>query len=749
MNTRKVRLLAGVALVTTLQCLLPAGAAAQAGRVGDTQQVMSYSIGRWPDVEFDENNRVYLAVRGYAGTVLGGFVGPEGTPFPGPFVITAAANVTTARVCYAGDANVFLVTWLQEPNIVWGRLLRFSAGGFPAFLTDEFLISTIGGKSTEAAPSCAYSPDADRFLVTWSVVGSWLDIRGQFVSPAGTLLLGEIPIAISDAFEGFPSVAYNTRRKEFYVAYMHEVTLQTAAGTRIDAFSGNVLGTNGIYAGIGLNNYPEVAYNSRDDEYLIVTWYFSTGGPDVWGHRVDGSGAPIGDRIPVAANAFFEGGDGLGLAYNPASHSYLAVMQSAGVTDPVPGTGEAFGVQISAAGMPGQVFYATNSRPRSTIFQPRVAADPASGSFLVVANVDNSWMAGQMIATTPVSNCPYSLNDNGVNLLPAGGNGQVTLTTTAECAWTASSNASWLSILTATSGTGSTTVQYRVARNPSTAPRAAALAIGGRTFTVAQHAATVVAVDFNRDGASDILWQSRATGHLAAWRMSGVNLLEGVSLSPAIVHDTRWRIVATPDLNRNGHPDILWQHDLGYVAYWLMDGERQVSGELLTSSPLSDLGWKIVAAGDSDGDGSSDIIWQHTDGRVAVWYMDGVRYRFGDVIVALSDGQWRVVGATDINGDRRLDLVWRHADRGDVAVWLMASRVLLDGVLVNATPPDLDWSIAAVSDIDADGAADFVWHHRTTGEIAVWMMDGVVLRHGILMNPSRVTDTNWKIVGPK
>ena len=332
----------------------------------------------------------------------------------------------------------------------------------------------------------------------------------------------------------------------------------------------------------------------------------------------------------------------------------------------------------------------------------------------------------------------------------------MTLSTNAECAWSASSsNTSWLEILSATSGTGSATIQWRAARNPSSAPRAAALTIGGRNFVVAQNGATVVVVDFNSDGASDILWQNHATGLLSAWRMSGVDLLQGVMLTlpngstPAIVSDTQWRIVGTSDFNGDARTDLLWQHDQGWVAIWFMDGERQIAGTLVTQSPLSDLGWRIVATGDVDGDGMADILWQHTDGRVAVWYMNGWRYRMGDVIASLSDANWRVVGASDVNGDRRLDLVWHHAARGDVAVWFMANKVLLDGVQVNSSQPDTNWHIVAVSDIDRDGAPDLIWQNVSTGELAAWMLDGALVRFGVLLNPAVVSNTNWKIVGPR
>jgi hypothetical protein len=753
MHKRHFACLAGAAVVLALQLLTPAPAIAQAGRVGDTQIAMTYPLGRWPDVEYDANNQVYLATRGYQGTVLGAFLRPDGTPFTGAFIITQATNVTTSRVCFAAEANMFLVTWEQEPNNIKGRLLRF-AGGTPQFLSDIFLINESGPKSTEAAPSCAYSPETDRFLVTWAVFGASQDVHGQMVSLEGTLIGADIPIATTAAWESLPSVAYNPRQQEFFVVYTSETSGQVATGSRVQASTGNVVGTTPLYANMGLNNYPEVAYNSVNDEYFVVTWYLTqAGGGDVWGHRVSSLGVPIGDKIPVEANPFFEGGDGIGLSYNPATNSYFVASQGP--------SGEAIGTEVSALGVPSGVFRVTVlADGHKEIYQPQIAASPHRSQFLVVANVDFSRMAAQVIgsgpAPPPAPTCPYSLNDNGVNLSPSGKVGQVTLTTNADCPWTASSsNTSWLEILGTTSGTGTATITWRAQRNPSTAPRAAALTIGGRSFVVAQNGATVAVVDFNSDGASDILWQNQSTGLLSAWRMSGVDLIQGVLLtlpdgsSPALVSDTQWRIVGTADFNADGRTDLLWQHDQGWVAIWFMDGERQIAGTLITERPLSDLGWRIVATGDVDGDGMPDIIWQHTDGRVAAWYMDHWRYRMGDVIASLGDANWRVVGASDVNGDRRLDLVWHHRTRGDVAVWYMANKVLLDGVQVNSSQPDTNWHIVAVSDIDRDGAPDLIWQNVATGELAAWMLDGALVRFGVFLNPAVVADTRWKIVGPR
>jgi hypothetical protein len=35
-------------------------------------------------------------------------------------------------------------------------------------------------------------------------------------------------------------------------------------------------------------------------------------------------------------------------------------------------------------------------------------------------------------------------------------------------------------------------------------------------------------------------------------------------------------------------------------------------------------GWSVKLIGDFNGDAKSDILWQHTDGSVAIWLMNGL-----------------------------------------------------------------------------------------------------------------------------
>lgn len=68
----------------------------------------------------------------------------------------------------------------------------------------------------------------------------------------------------------------------------------------------------------------------------------------------------------------------------------------------------------------------------------------------------------------------------------AGGTGTVNLTLPQNCNWTAVSQASWLTIVSGASGSGSGAVSYSVAANTSADARSGTLLIAGRVFTVTQ-----------------------------------------------------------------------------------------------------------------------------------------------------------------------------------------------------------------------------------------------------------------------
>lgn len=79
-----------------------------------------------------------------------------------------------------------------------------------------------------------------------------------------------------------------------------------------------------------------------------------------------------------------------------------------------------------------------------------------------------------------------SINPQAAALPAAGGSTSTALTIAQNVNWTATTSTPWLSITSAGSGAGSTTVQVLAAANPTVYERTGTVTVGGKTFTITQ-----------------------------------------------------------------------------------------------------------------------------------------------------------------------------------------------------------------------------------------------------------------------
>jgi hypothetical protein len=84
------------------------------------------------------------------------------------------------------------------------------------------------------------------------------------------------------------------------------------------------------------------------------------------------------------------------------------------------------------------------------------------------------------------ASCSYTLSSVGTSIVAGGGSLAVGVTTTSGCAWSATSNANWITVTGGASGTASGTVSLAVAANTSTVARTGTVTIAGQTYTVTQ-----------------------------------------------------------------------------------------------------------------------------------------------------------------------------------------------------------------------------------------------------------------------
>jgi Putative binding domain, N-terminal len=95
-----------------------------------------------------------------------------------------------------------------------------------------------------------------------------------------------------------------------------------------------------------------------------------------------------------------------------------------------------------------------------------------------------------VVADVPVTisqgdGCAFSIAPLNQNVGAGGGPGTIAVTTGQGCAWTAASQAQWISIASGASGAGNGTVTFTVAPH-SGPPRSGTMTVAGRIFTVTQ-----------------------------------------------------------------------------------------------------------------------------------------------------------------------------------------------------------------------------------------------------------------------
>lgn len=262
--------------------------------------------------------------------------------------------------------------------------------------------------------------------------------------------------------------------------------------------------------------------------------------------------------------------------------------------------------------------------------------------------------------------------------------------------------------------------------------------------------------DITGDRLSDLLWFNPVTAQVVVWAMSGPTVLATGLLNTGALIGAGWTPAGMGDLNADGLADIVWRHADGTLGAWLMHGTGTVIGSSVlsfangTTAVVSDPAWKLKAVGDLNGDGAADLVWQHDSGVLVLWLMQGftVAAATGMSAGVTFDPNWQIAGAGDIDGDGKADLIFQHITTGFMAAWLMnGAQVRASSYLSYHVTHDPAWLVQGVGDVNGDGYADLLWRHAD-GSLVVWYLNGFNVSYWSFLSIRAVTDMNWRLVGP-
>jgi hypothetical protein len=273
----------------------------------------------------------------------------------------------TPAVAYNSRHHEYLVVWTttEGPNTwdIWGA--RVDGEGA---VRDPFNIAT-GEAEKRSQPAIAYSPEQDEYLVVYArEIGlNNHDLWAKRLRWDAGLMSAEFPI-VQDADEQWrPSVAYNGRDDEYLVVYENKWAGRAdVAAQRVRARDGSLLSWANVATGAGdYRGSPDAAHNPERHEYLIAYGTFlgvSTVG-EVRGKLALASldGLSAAPELSLCSDGTTFSPSDVGLAAGP--NEYLVVY-----ADIVVAAGDVYGKRIAWTGEPlgpGKGFLLTTMSPWS------------------------------------------------------------------------------------------------------------------------------------------------------------------------------------------------------------------------------------------------------------------------------------------------------------------------------------------------------------------------------------------------
>ena len=178
---------------------------------------------------------------------------------------------------------------------------------------------------------------------------------------------------------------------------------------------------------------------------------------------------------------------------------------------------------------------------------------------------------------------------------------------------------------------------------------------------------------------------------------------------------------AAGDTNGEGTSDILLQSGSTVVS-WSMNNGLYDKGSVLTTGAT---GFTVRGTGDFNADGTADVVLQ-SGGTVVDWILKNGAYQSGNIIATGADG-FTVVGTGDFNGDGTTDILLQNG--GTVVEWLMKDGHYQSGSVI--TTGAASFLVVGTGDLNGDGTSDILL--QSGGTVVEWIMKNGAYQSGSIL----------------
>ena len=295
---------------------------------------------------------------------------------------------------------------------------------------------------------------------------------------------------------------YIVDQKHHVIRKVANGVITTAAGNGTPGYSGD----NGLAVNAQLFGPTSAAFDSSGSLYIadttnfrirkisngVITTVAGNGTQGVAGENSPATSAqlnlPNGVATDLSGKIYIADGGVRIRVLTPVASSCIATVAPPSLTAPVLGGNLAVSIQIASS-----CAWSISALPVwITVSGASSGTGAANVTLSVAPNGGEARSASILIAGIPVvvnqaaaAGCVTSISSGGQVFTAAGGSGAFNISAAPGCTWIASSNASWITFVGSSSGTGNGTVSYQVAAN-TLAARTGSISLAGFSFTIEQ-----------------------------------------------------------------------------------------------------------------------------------------------------------------------------------------------------------------------------------------------------------------------
>jgi hypothetical protein len=265
-------------------------------------------------------------------------------------------------------------------------------------------------------------------------------------------------------------------------------------------------------------------------------------------------------------------------------------------------------------------------------------------------------------------------------------------------------------------------------------------------FNVAWNVAGVG--DFDGDGFPDLAFRRAADGATELLLINGDTVTDGAAIGNGF--DSGFNVAAVGAFNDGTQPDLVYRNPTtGLTEIQFLNGTSAAGGGALSSNPFG-ADWRIVGAGDFNGAGTDDLVFQRaSDGLTEIMFLHGTTETGGGVIpnAAFNSSVWQIAGVGDFNGDGKPDLVYHNVSTGLTEIqFLNGINGAGGGAIANgAFGPE--WNIVGLGDFTGNGNLDLVYQRPSDGLVEIQLLDGTTSVGGGPIAGSPFNSPDWRVVG--